>query len=93
LAAEGKNGFMPVIFRESNTPYEWSIGEAPIDDIANKEKEVPDEFIREDGYHITNKFREYATPLIAGEDYPPFKDGLPNYVRLKKVLVPAKTTR
>ncbi len=91
LAAEGKNGFMPVIFRESNTPYEWSIGEAPISEIANKEKEVPDEFIREDGYHITDKFREYATPLIAGEDYPPFKDGLPHYVRLKKVLIPAKT--
>ena len=91
LAAEDKNGFMPVIFRESNNPYDWSIGEAPISAIANKEKEVPDEFIREDGYHITDAFRTYAAPLIAGEDYPPFKDGLPNYVRLKKVLVPPKT--
>ncbi|MBN1480673.1 6-phosphofructokinase [candidate division KSB1 bacterium] len=90
LAAEDKNGFMPVIFRESNNPYEWSIGEAPISAIANKEKEVPDEYIREDGYHITDAFREYATPLIAGEDYPPYKNGLPNYVRLKKVLVPPK---
>jgi 6-phosphofructokinase 1 len=91
LAKEDKNGFMPVIFRESNDPYEWSIGEAPISAIANQEKEVPDEFITMDGYHITDKFREYATPLIAGEDYPPYKNGLPNYVRLKKVLIPAKT--
>ncbi|MBN1466407.1 6-phosphofructokinase, partial [candidate division KSB1 bacterium] len=91
LAAEDKNGFMPVIFRESNNPYDWSIGEAPILAIANQEKRVPDHFIRADGYHITDAFREYATPLIAGEDYPPYKDGLPNYVRLKKVLVPAKT--
>ena len=83
---------MPVIFRESNNPYEWSIGEAPISAIANKEKVVPEEYIRVDGYHITDAFREYAAPLIAGEDYPPYKNGLPNYVRLKKVLVPAKIT-
>jgi 6-phosphofructokinase len=90
LAAEDKNGFMPVIFRESNDPYDWSIGEAPILAIANQEKKVPSHFIRDDGYHITDAFREYAGPLIAGEDYPPYKNGLPNYVRLKKVLVPAK---
>jgi ATP-dependent phosphofructokinase / diphosphate-dependent phosphofructokinase len=91
LAGEGKNGFMPVIVRESDSPYTWSIGEAPIVDVANKEKEVPDEFISEDGYHITEAFRTYASPLIEGEDYPPFKNGLPQYVRLKKALVPPKT--
>ena len=92
LAAEGKNGYMPIIERESDTPYAWSISETPIVNIANKEKVVPQEFISEDGYHITDVFRTYATPLIAGEDYPPFKDGLPQYVRLKKVLIPPKTT-
>ena len=90
LAGEGKNGYMPVIVRESNSPYTWSICEAPIVEIANKEKEVPDEYLREDGYHITNAFRTYASPLIEGEDYPPFKNGLPQYVRLKKTLLPAK---
>ena len=90
LAGEGKNGYMPIIVRDSDSPYSWSIGQAPIVDIANKEKEVPDKFIREDGYHITDAFRTYATPLIEGEDYPLFKDGLPQYVRLKKTLIPQK---
>ncbi len=91
LASEGKNGYMPVIFRESNSPYTWAINEAPIFEVANREKEVPDDYIREDGYHITDLFREYATPLIEGEDYPPYKNGLPQYVRLKKALIPPKT--
>lgn len=92
LAGEGKNGYMPVIFRESNSPYTWAINETPIFEVANREKDVPDSYIREDGYHITDAFREYATPLIEGEDYPPFKNGLPQYVRLKKVLLPPKTS-
>ncbi len=90
LAAAGKNGHMPIIVRESDDPYCWSIGDTEIVNIANKEKEVPDHFIREDGYHITDAFRRYATPLISGEDYPPFVNGLPAYVRLKKVLIPSK---
>ncbi|RPH99394.1 MAG: 6-phosphofructokinase [Calditrichaeota bacterium] len=90
LAAEGKNGHMPIIVRDSDSPYHWSIGDTEIVNIANKEKDVPDHFIREDGYHITAAFRAYAAPLIAGEDYPPFDQGLPAYVRLKKALVPQK---
>jgi ATP-dependent phosphofructokinase / diphosphate-dependent phosphofructokinase len=90
LAAAGKNGHMPIIVRDSESPYRWSIGDTEIVNIANKEKEVPDHFISEDGYHITDAFRRYATPLISGEDYPPFVDGLPSYVRLKKALIPQK---
>jgi len=91
LGGEGKNGYMPIIVRDSDTPYTWSIGETEIVNIANKEKEVPDEFIRKDGYHITDAFRTYASPLIEGEDYPLFNHGLPVYTRLKKIIVPAKT--
>ena len=90
LASAGKNGCMPIIVRDNDSPYKWSIGETEIVNIANKEKEVPDSFIREDGYHITEAFRRYATPLIEGEDYPPFVNGLPAYVRLKNVLIPPK---
>jgi 6-phosphofructokinase len=43
-----------------------------------------------DGFGITRACREYLLPLIAGEDYPPYKDGLPQYVRLKNVAVPKK---
>ncbi|MDZ7314884.1 MAG: 6-phosphofructokinase [candidate division KSB1 bacterium] len=90
LAAEGKNGFMPIIVRDSDNPYKWHIGETDIANIANKEKPVPDEFIREDGFHITDAFRRYALPLIEGEDYPPYVNGLPAYVRLKNLLIPKK---
>lgn len=90
LAAQGKNGHMPIIVRDSDDPYHWCISSTEIKNIANKEKEVPDEFIREDGYHITEAFRRYAEPLIAGEDPPRFVNGLPQYTRLKKVLIPSK---
>ena len=51
---------------------------------------MPREFISEDGFSITAAARAYFTPLIQGEDYPPYKDGLPQYARLKKVLAEKK---
>jgi 6-phosphofructokinase 1 len=91
LAGEGKNGVMTIIVRESNDPYQWSIGSTEMSNIANKEKTVPDEYITADGYHITDDFRRYCGPLIEGEDYPPYQNGLPDYTRLNKNLVPPKT--
>jgi len=91
LAREEKNGYMTIIVRESNDPYQWSIGSTHMSNIANKEKKVPDEYITDDGYHITDDFRTYCQPLIEGEDFPPFQNGLPDYVRLNKNLVPPKT--
>ncbi|MFC1672445.1 diphosphate--fructose-6-phosphate 1-phosphotransferase, partial [Planctomycetota bacterium] len=91
LAGEGLNGMMATIVRESNDPYEWSIGSTEIINIANKEKVVPDNYITSDGYNITDEFRMYCSPLIEGEAFPPFQNGLPDYVRLNKNLVPPKT--
>ena len=51
---------------------------------------VPADFISEDGFGISQACREYLAPLIEGEDYPPYKDGLPDYVRLKNVAVAKK---
>ena len=90
LALKGRNAVMPVIVRKSNKPYKWTIEAADLKDIANKEKKMPRDFITADGFHITDKCREYLTPLIAGEDYPPFKNGLPDYVKLKNSAVPKK---
>ena len=90
LAVKGRNAVMPVIVRKSHKPYKWVIEAADLKDIANKEKKMPRDFITEDGFHITAKCRQYLLPLIAGEDYPPFKNGLPDYVRLKNVAVPKK---
>jgi len=86
----GKNAVMPTIVRESNSPYKWHIGEANLGDVANVEKKMPRDFITEDGFGITEKAREYFTPLIQGEDYPPYKNGLPQYARLEKRLADKK---
>ena len=88
LAGEGLNGEMVTIVRESNSPYQWSVGHTDIANIANKEKVLPPEYIREDGLHITPAFREYCEPLITGEIFPKFERGLPVYSKLKRNLIP-----
>ena len=83
FALQGKNAVMPVIVRKSSAPYRWSIGEAPLASIANQEKKLPRNFITADGFGITAACRRYLLPLIGGEDYPPYRRGLPVYVELK----------
>jgi len=90
LALKGRNAVMPTVVRKSNKPYRWTIGVADLKEIANVEKKMPRDYITEDGFHITAKCREYLAPLIQGEDYPPFRSGLPAYVRLKNAAVPKK---
>ena len=90
LAIKGRNAVMPVIVRKSNRPYKWTIGVAELKDIANRERMLPRDFITEAGFYITARCRQYLAPLILGEDPPPFKNGLPAYVRLKNVAVPKK---
>jgi 6-phosphofructokinase 1 len=82
-AVKGMNGVMPAIIRKSSKPYRWKIEPVPLAQVANVEKKVPREFITADGFGITAACRRYLVPLIAGEDYPPFKDGLPAYVKIK----------
>ncbi len=90
FALAGKNAVMPAIVRTSDEPYQWEIGEALLADVANVEKMMPPEYITEDGFGITEECRRYLQPLIEGEDYPPFKNGLPNYVELKNESVAKK---
>ena len=90
LALKGRNAVMPTIVRKSQKPYKWTVGVAELKDVANKEKFMPRDFITEDSFQITQKCRDYLAPLIRGEDFPPFKDGLPRYVILKNVAVPKK---
>jgi 6-phosphofructokinase 1 len=90
LALKGRNSVMPAIKRVSDKPYKWKIEVAELKDVANKEKFMPRDFITKDGFGITEKCRRYLAPLIQGEDYPPYKDGLPAYVTLKNVAVAKK---
>jgi 6-phosphofructokinase 1 len=90
LALEGRNSVMPTIVRVSSSPYQWRIGFADLKDVANVEKKMPREYISEDGFGITPACRAYLQPLIEGEDYPPYRGGLPDYVSLKNVAVEKK---
>ncbi|MFZ5454233.1 MAG: diphosphate--fructose-6-phosphate 1-phosphotransferase [Thauera sp.] len=88
LAIEGRNAVMPAIVRMSDTPYAWKIDVAQLQDVANREKMMPRHFISDDGFGITDACRKYLQPLIEGEDYPPYVNGLPAYVSLKNESVP-----
>ena len=90
FALAGKNAVMPTIIRLADAPYQWEIGSVDLKDVANVEKMMPPEFISADGFEITAACRAYLQPLIEGEDYPPYKKGLPDYVVLKKCLVAKK---
>lgn len=90
FALAGKNAVMPTIVRKSNKPYRWTIGEVKLSRVANVEKMMPKNYITKDGFGITAKCREYLEPLIKGEDYPPYKNGLPQYVQLKNIAVAKK---
>ncbi|MCM2971242.1 6-phosphofructokinase [Larsenimonas suaedae] len=89
-AIEGKNAVMPAIRRDNQSPFEWSIFDAPLSEVANQEKFMPEDYIREDGFGITQACRDYLEPLIQGEDEPPYVNGLPDYAQLKLVGVPQK---
>ena len=92
LAVRGRSAVMPAIVRTSDKPYRWKIEAAPLDKVANVEKKLPRDYISADGYGITAKARAYLSPLTRGEAFPPFRDGLPQYVRLKNVAVAKKLT-
>jgi len=83
LALQGKTAVMPVIKRVSDSPYRWTIESAPLSRIANKEKMLPRNYITKDGFGITAAGRRYLEPLIKGEDYPPYVNGLPKVAKLK----------
>jgi 6-phosphofructokinase 1 len=90
LAIKGRSGVMPVIVRKSSKPYRWTVGVAELKDVANKEKMMPRDYITTDGFHITDRCRQYLEPLVQGEDYPPYRNGLPAYVKLRNAAVPKK---
>lgn len=90
LALAGKNAVMPYIKRIATCPYRWEIKDIALTEVANIEKTMPDEFISVNGFHITEQCREYIQPLIMGEDYPSFIQGLPFYVRLKNIKLAKK---
>jgi 6-phosphofructokinase 1 len=87
----GTSGYMVCLVRESNQPYRCTTGLVKLHEVANTVKRLPREFMDADGTGISAAMREYATPLIRGEV--PVRigtDGLPEYVRFRRQLVPKK---
>jgi 6-phosphofructokinase 1 len=93
FAIAGKNAVMPAIRRLSDNPYRWDIIEAPLSEVANQEKLLPANFISADGFSITEAARRYLAPLIVGEAYPPYKNGLPEYLTLQNAAAPKRLNR
>ncbi|HXZ91879.1 MAG TPA: 6-phosphofructokinase [Burkholderiales bacterium] len=87
LALAGKSAVMPVIERLSDRPYRWRVGEARLEQVANKERKLPAAYMSSDGFGISAAARRYLAPLVAGEAPPPYRAGLPVYVRLRNVGV------
>lgn len=92
MALAGDNAVMPAIVRTGNRPYRWKIAAVKLGRVANVEKTMPKSFISADGFGITRRCREYLAPLMRGEAYPPYRNGLPDYARLKNVPVKKKLT-
>ncbi|MGO1500569.1 MAG: 6-phosphofructokinase [Marinobacter sp.] len=90
MALDGKQAVMPTIVREQAKPYRWKIGEAPLSEVANQEKKMPIHYITDDGFGITKDCRDYLQPLIAGESFPPFENGIPKVAKLGNTLAEKK---
>lgn len=90
FALAGKTAVMPAIVRGKGKRYSWKIGEAKLADVANTEKKLPRSFISRSGFEVTDEGLAYLRPLVSGEDYPPYKNGIPQYARLKNQLVKKK---
>jgi 6-phosphofructokinase 1 len=87
LAVRGHNAVMPIVVRRSSRPYRWTVGHVELAKVANVEHKLPRDFITPDGFGITEKCRRHLLPLIGGEAPPPFRDGLPVYVKLRGAKV------
>ncbi len=90
FALQGKTAVLPVIVRTSNKPYRWKIGSTTLARVANREKMMPRSYITKNGFGITPRCRSYLAPLIRGEAYPPYKNGLPDYIQLRNTPVPKR---
>ncbi|MAE54058.1 MAG: 6-phosphofructokinase [Opitutae bacterium] len=83
-AMDGETDKMVILVRGEGETYSCETGLAPLSEIANGVKEIPEDWISEDGVSMTAKFIKYAQPLVMGEVEVPFENGVPAYVRLSK---------
>jgi len=90
LVLKGQNAVMPIIKRKNTKKYSWEIDKVSLSRVANKEKKMPRSFITKDGFGITGSCKKYLNPLIQGEAYPPYRNGIPVTANLKNRLLKKK---
>ena len=90
FATSGENSIMPVIIRKKTKPYSWEIGKVELSKVANIEKKMPKNFISKDGFGITTACKNYLSPLIQGEAWAPFEQGVIQTAQLKNKQVRKK---
>ncbi len=84
-AVSGETDKMVILVRTEADGYSCETGLAPLSEIANGVKLLPESWINEDGVSMNYNFIKYALPLIQGEVEVPFENGMPQYVELKKI--------
>ncbi|MDK2943431.1 MAG: ATP-dependent phosphofructokinase / diphosphate-dependent phosphofructokinase [Mesotoga sp.] len=84
-AIRGESEVMISINRLRSKPYLKEYTTVALELIANGTKDLPVEFISEDGFYVTDEFRSYALPLIQGEAPNLYLNGLPMYENLQKI--------
>lgn len=77
-----QSGIMAAFKRISNNPYRVEIIPCPVQDVANKEKKFPVEWISPEGNNVTVDALNYFLPLIKGEPVLKYKNGIPMHFRI-----------
>lgn len=88
-ALAGKTDLMVCIQRVSNKPYLVRYDTAPLANVANHEKQVPQEWICDDGTNVTQDMIDYLRPLFRGETHVNYEDGLPHFFRVDRTRLAA----
>ena len=89
-AIEGHTDKMVTLLRGDGDTYTCETGLAPLSEIANGVKKLPESWINEDGVSMNYNFYKYALPLIQGEVEVPYENGVPTFAKLKMVKIPRK---
>lgn len=84
LCVEHRPGMMASLTRVSDEPYEVRYAAVPIEEVANKEKKVPLEWIAESGNGVTEKMISYLRPLVQGELLCEYENGIPKFLVIPK---------
>lgn len=84
LCVEHRPGMMASLTRVSDEPYEVRYTAVPIEEVANKEKKVPLEWIAESGNGVTEKMISYLRPLVQGELLCEYENGIPKFLVIPK---------